>query len=131
MLIVHYSQQGGYRNIVWGALGMFATAALHGLMARTERQNRPNTTPAPFSFLLKVAVFESVVWIFSGILLLYNALDRLQAAGLAAIASPIMVASCLMGFLVYGAIALRERPNRYQTLGILCSLGGVVLLALP
>ena len=69
--------------------------------------------------------------IFSGILLLYNALDRLQAAGLAAIASPIMVASCLVGFVIYGAIALRERPNRYQTLGILCSLGGVVLLALP
>ena len=118
-------------RIVWGALGMFVTAALHGLVARTGRQDRPNTTPSPLSFLIKVAAFESVVWLFSGILLLYNALDRLQAAGLAAIASPIMVASCLMGFLVYGAIALRERPNRYQTLGILCSLGGVVLLALP
>ena len=36
---------------------------------------------------------------------------------------------CLAGFLVYGAIALRERPNRFQTLGIVCSLGGIALLA--
>ncbi|MBQ6248515.1 MAG: EamA/RhaT family transporter, partial [Kiritimatiellae bacterium] len=61
---------------------------------------------------------------------LYNALDRLQAAGLAAIASPIMVASCLVGFVIYGAIALRERPNRHQWLGLLCSLGGIALLAM-
>ena len=116
-------------RIVWGALGMFVTAALHGLVAQIGRQDRPNTTPSPLSFLIKVAVFESVVWIFSGILLLYNALDRLQAAGLAAIASPIMVASCLVGFVIYGAIALRERPNRHQWLGLLCSLGGIALLA--
>ena len=56
--------------------------------------------------------------------------DRLQAAHLAAIASPIMVASCLAGFLVYGAIALRERPNLFQGLGLVCSLGGIALLAL-
>ena len=42
-----------------------------------------------------------------------------------------MVASCLVGFLIYGAIALRELPNRHQLLGILCSLGGITLLALP
>lgn len=54
----------------------------------------------------------------------------LLAAGLAAIASPVMVASCLAGFLIYGAIALRERPNLYQSLGILCSLGGIALLAM-
>ena len=121
-------------RIVWGALGMLAAAMLHGL---TALPRRGATVPhseigvAPPSFLVKVAAAEAAVWLFSGLFLLYNALDRLQAAGLAAIASPIMVASCLAGFLIYGAIALRERPNRHQMLGILCSLGGIALLALP
>ena len=118
-------------RIVWGALGMLAAAALHGLAAVSVGRGRPGATHAPLSFLVKVAAAEAVVWLFAGLFLLYNALDRLQAAGLAAIASPIMVASCLAGFLVYGALALRERPNRHQTLGILCSLGGIALLAVP
>lgn len=123
-------------RIVWGALGMLAAAAIHGLGAIARgatpphSETRPLSRPAPLAFLVKVAAAEATVWLFAGLFLLYNALDRLQAAGLAAIASPIMVASCLAGFLVYGAIALRERPNLHQTLGILCSLGGITLLAI-
>jgi drug/metabolite transporter (DMT)-like permease len=123
-------------RIVWGALGMLAAAAIHGLMSMARGATPPHSgtralaRPAPLAFLVKVAAAEATVWLFAGLFLLYNALDRLQAAGLAAIASPIMVASCLAGFLVYGAIALRERPNLHQTLGILCSLGGITLLAI-
>lgn len=113
-------------RIAWGALGMFGAAMLHGLAAQTSR---PNAAPASRSFLIRIATAEALVWLVSGLLLLYNALDRLQVAGLAAIASPIMVASCLVGFVIYGAIALRERPNRHQWLGLLCSLGGIALLA--
>lgn len=117
-------------RIAWGALGMLVAAILHGLLScRSSRENGAKQSRAPLSFLVKVAGAEAVVWLFAGLFLLYNALDRLQAVGLAAIASPVMVASCLAGFLVYGAIALRERPNRYQTLGIICSLGGIALLA--
>lgn len=120
-------------RIAWGALGMLAAAVVHGLASRrpspAARSDGPR--PAPFRFLVKVAAVEAAVWLFAGLFLLYNALDRLQAAGLAAIASPVMVASCLAGFFVYGAVALRERPNLHQTLGILCSLGGIALLALP
>lgn len=119
-------------RIVWGALGMLAAAAIHGLGAMGGKHAEKGSpgAKAKLPFLLKVAAAEATVWLFAGLFLLYNALDRLQAARLAAIASPIMVASCLAGFLVYGAIALRERPNLHQTLGILCSLGGITLLAI-
>ena len=122
-------------RIAWGALGMLAAAVVHGLASRRpspaagSRGTRPPAAPLPF--LVKVAAAEAAVWLFAGLFLLYNALDRLQAAGLAAVASPVMVASCLAGFFVYGAVALRERPNLHQTLGILCSLGGIALLSLP
>lgn len=115
-------------RIVLGALGMLGAAALHGFAAWKAVGSGPRAE-APFRFLVKVAAAEATVWLFSGLFLLYNALDRLQAAGLAAIASPIMVASCLAGFLIYGAVAMRERPNRFQALGLLCSLGGIALLA--
>ena len=120
-------------RIACGALGMLAAAALHGAVVATRGTTAPRseTSPAPLSFLVKVAGAEAAAWLFSGLFLLFNSLDRLQAAGLAAVAMPIMVASCLAGFLVYGAIALRERPNRFQTLGIVCSLGGIALLAMP
>lgn len=125
-------------RISWGALGMLAAAIVHSALASrsslaTHHSSLRCVAPprrAPLSFLVKVAAAEAAVWLFAGLFLLYNALDRLQAAGLAAIASPIMVASCLAGFLIYGAIALRERPNLYQSLGILCSLGGIALLAM-
>lgn len=135
-------------RVAWGALGMLAVAALHGLLVLAQRvacgakaetlasagrraaKVEGEARRAPLSFLVKIAAAESIVVLLSGLFLLYNALDILQSAGRAAIASPIMVASCLVGFLVYGAIALRERPNRFQTMGILCSLGGITLLAL-
>lgn len=120
-------------RIIWGALGMLAAAALHGLAVfEMGAKSTPRKDgAAPLSFLFKVAAAEAAVWLFAGLFLLYNALDRLQSAGLAAIASPIMVASCLAGFLCYGAIALRERPNRHQMFGILCSIGGISFLAVP
>lgn len=120
-------------RIVWGALGMLFAAIIHGVSAKAWGTTvpRPETGPAPLSFLIKVAAAEATVWLFAGLFLLYNALDLLQAANLAAIASPVMVASCIVGFLVYGAVALRERPNRHQTLGIVCSLVGIALLAIP
>lgn len=119
-------------RIVWGALGMLGAALIHGLVGwgMPARDAGAAEKAAPLSFLVKVAAAEATVWLFSGLFLLYNALDLLQAAHLAAIASPIMVASCLAGFLVYGAIALRERPNLFQGLGLVCSLGGIALLAL-
>ncbi|MBQ7721750.1 MAG: hypothetical protein IJT64_02450 [Kiritimatiellae bacterium] len=120
-------------RIVWGALGMLSAAVLHGIVAaaRGATTPRPESGTAPLSFLIKVAAVEAAVWLFAGLFLLYNALDLLQAANLAAIASPIMVASCIVGFLIYGAIALRERTNRHQTMGIVCSLVGIALLAMP
>ena len=127
----HDARPAQPERIAWGALGMLAAAMVHGIVHHMHfhHADKPAPLPAPLSFLVKVGGIESAVWLFAGLFLLYNALDRLQAAGLAAIASPIMVASCLAGFLVYGAIALHERPGRYQALGIVCSLGGIALLA--
>jgi drug/metabolite transporter (DMT)-like permease len=60
---------------------------------------------------------------------LYNALDRLEEAGRIAVANPTMLAACLVGFTLYGAMFLHERPSRAQLLGTAFALAGIVLVA--
>ena len=42
----------------------------------------------------------------------------------------IVLASCLVGFGVYGALALHERQTRAGLLGIVFALAGIVLIAI-
>ena len=60
----------------------------------------------------------------------FNALDRLEAAGAIAIASPMEVNACLIGFFLYGRLALRERTTALQNAAFAMGLLGVALLAL-
>lgn len=56
--------------------------------------------------------------------LLYPGMNRLARAGAGAIAYPLMVASCIVGFEIYSLLALRERRNGLQWAGLgLCLLG--------
>ena len=40
-----------------------------------------------------------------------------------------MLSSCLVGFTIYGAVFLRERPSRPQLLGTAFALAGIALVA--
>ncbi len=64
----------------------------------------------------------------SSYLLLYPGMDLLADAGAGAIAYPLMVGSCLIGFEVYSVAVLRETRSFLQWLMLLLCLSGVVLL---
>lgn len=56
--------------------------------------------------------------------LLYPGMDRLAQIGAGAIAYPLMVASCIVGFEFYSLLILREKRNLLQLVGLgLCLLG--------
>jgi len=126
-------------RMIWGASGTVLAFAVHSLFrllqARRNTTQKAGPSPcgevAPISFVVKVAAAESAVWLISSCFLIYNAYDRLSEAGMASIVTPIMVASCIVGFAVYGMIVLREKPNLFQILGIACNLAGIACMALP
>ena len=59
--------------------------------------------------------------------LLYPGLDRLQSLGAGAMAYPVMVASCIIGFFPYGMLVLRERFNPIQLFGAVVGVAGIIL----
>ena len=84
---------------------------------------------AKYLYLLKICGIGSAIVFLSRFLFLYNALDRLEAAGRIAVANPVMLSACLVGFTLYGALALRERPSLPQLLGTAFALAGIALIA--
>ncbi len=61
--------------------------------------------------------------------LLYKGMDSLAAAGAGAIAYPLMVGACLIGFEGYSILILREKRSALQLLMLVLCLLGVVALA--
>ena len=84
---------------------------------------------AKYLYLLKICGIGSAIVFLSRFLFLYNALDRLEAAGRIAVANPVMLSACLVGFTLYGTFALHERPSRPQLLGTAFALAGIALIA--
>lgn len=120
-------------RILCGVTGAFAALLPHRLWL-WRRQRREGTPPDPdlgakYRYLLKICVVSSAIFFLSSFCFLYNALDRLEEAGRIAVANPTMLAACLVGFTIYGAIFLRERPSRAQLLGTAFALAGIVLVA--
>lgn len=58
-------------------------------------------------------------------LILYNCMDSLGKANMAAVAYPIMVASCIVTFNIYTSTVLHERLNLPQILAIIFCLLGI------
>ena len=120
-------------RILCGVAGMFAAIAPHQLWLWRER--RRNGTPrdpdlgAKYRYLFKICGAGSAIFFLSSFCFLYNALDRLEEVGRIAIATPLMLSACLVGFAAYGAAFLRERPSRPQLLGTAFALAGIVLVA--
>ena len=131
----HETRPSALLRILFELTGAFCAIIPHRLWL--WRRNRAIAAPvdpdlgAKYRFLLKICSIHAVIFFTAGFWWLYNALDRLEAAGLIAVANPLMLASCLVGFTIYGAVALRERPSRAQLLGTLFALAGIALIAAP
>lgn len=131
----HETRPSALLRILFELTGAFCAIIPHRLWL--WRRNRAVAAPvdpdlgAKYRFLLKICSIHAVIFFTAGFWWLYNALDRLEAAGLIAVANPLMLASCLVGFTIYGAVALRERPSRAQLLGTLFALAGIALIAAP
>lgn len=131
----HETRPSALLRILFELTGAFCAIIPHRLWL--WRNNRAIAAPADpdlgakYRFLLKICSIHAAIFFAAGFWWLYNALDRLEAAGLIAVANPLMLASCLVGFTIYGAVALRERPSRAQLLGTLFALAGIALIAAP
>ena len=66
--------------------------------------------------------------ILSSIFLLYPGMNLLANAGVGAIAFPLMVASCIIGFEFYAVVILKERRNLPQILALIMMLLGIIAL---
>ena len=99
---------------------LLASSVLAAAAAAAEPQEVK--TPEP-----ELAPLTNLVWRLPA---KYATLDRLEAAGAIAIASPMEVNACLIGFFLYGRLALRERTTALQNAAFAMGLLGVVLIAL-
>ncbi len=84
---------------------------------------------AKYRYLLRICAVSPAIFFLSSFCFLYNALDRLEAVGRIAVANQTMLAACLVGFTICGAVFLRERPSRAQLLGTAFALAGIGLVA--
>ena len=77
-----------------------------------------------YSFVLQTFTMAS------GLLLSFNAMDRMAKLGMGAISYPIMVISCILGFTLYSLIWLRERLTWEAIAGICLCVTGIVFLCI-
>ncbi len=119
-------------RMFWGAVGTLAGWASFTVWRRLREGPAPRDPDlrAKYVFLLKVCGAALIPGFVASCWFHFNALDRLQAAGAIAIASPMEVNACLLGFFVYGRLALRERTTALQNAAFALGLLGVVLIML-
>lgn len=119
-------------RVLCGAAGVLAAVAVHRAVSRARAGGGASLAapgPRPRGYLVKICAVNAVVFFLTGFCFHYNALDRLEAAGRISVANPVMLAACLAGFLLYGLVALRERPSGAQLAGTACAIAGAALVA--
>lgn len=110
-------------------LGILATALAH-LAVRAVRGE--HGAPPSFRELRTLAGYAAVVGSVSFMTsryLRFPGLDALEKHGAGSLGYPIMVAACIVGFIIYGVTVLRERPTRLQLLGTAFALAGIALIS--
>ena len=117
-------------RVLCGALGVLAAVAAHRIFCNPARGLRQDgAAPLRYGFLLKICAVNAVFFFLASFCFHYNALDRLEAAGRISVANPVMLAACLAGFAIYGAFALREKPQPLQLAGTAATILGAALIA--
>ena len=61
--------------------------------------------------------------------LFFVTLDRLGLCGMASLAYPITVGTCIVGFSLYSLLAIREKPHLYHWAGLVATLAGIFALS--
>ena len=119
-------------RMFWGAVGTLAAWAVFSAGKRLLEGPAPRDSDlrGKYVFLLKVCGAALIPGFVASCWFHFNALDRLQEAGAIAIASPMEVNACLLGFFLYGRLALGERTTALQNVAFALGLLGVVLIAL-
>ena len=119
-------------RMFWGGIGTLAAWALHqaGRRALAGPAPRDPDLRAKYLYLLKICGLALIPGFLSSFYFHFNALDLLEAAGAIAVASPMEVNACLLGFFVYGWFCLRERPSAPQCAAFAAGLAGIALIAL-
>lgn len=122
----------------WSVFGNLATWCVHSgvraLMAarKKEKEGFPQTVGArpgrSVGFLLFVAACVTLTCVASAAVLQFRGLDLLAAANAGAVGYPLMVATSLIGFFLYSALVLRERPTPLQSAGLVSCVAGAALL---
>ena len=119
-------------RMLWGGVGTLAAWAVFTAGKRLLEGPAPRDPDlrGKYLFLLRVCGLAIIPGFVASCWFHFNALDRLEAAGAIAIASPMEVNACLIGFFLYGRLALRERTTALQNAAFAMGLLGVVLIAL-
>ena len=113
-----------------GALGVLVAAAAHRAFVKgSAAGNDRHPAPQSYGFLIKICAINAVFFFLAGFCFHYNALDRLEAAGRISVANPVMLAACLVGFAIYGTVALHEKPPLLQLVGTAATILGAALIA--
>ena len=126
------SRPENLERMLWGSLGTLSAWALF-MAGRRLLEGPPPRDPdlrGKYLYLLKICGIALVPGFLASFWFHFNALDGLAAAGAIAIASPMEVNACLLGFFLYGRLVLRERTSALQNAAFALGLLGVLLIAL-
>ena len=119
-------------RVICGAAGVLVSVAVHRAavgLCRSVHEEEHAVPQGKFGFLLTICAVNAVFFFLAGFCFHYNALDRLEAAGRISAANPIMLASCLVGFVIYGTVALKERLTLTQLAGTALAVAGAAFIA--
>lgn len=117
-------------RFLWLYVGMFSGWLLYAVFKRL-RDGAPARDPdirAKYVFLLKLCSVNSLVSFIATVFFSYPAQDILADHDAGAIAFPVMVVSCFLGFAVYSRLALRERLTTMQKIAFATGIAGIVIL---
>ncbi len=109
------------------SVGGLAGCALKLAMDGARHRLPPRPGLREIAWLLLFALALNVISYPVTAFLLYPGLDRLQSLGAGAMAYPVMVASCIIGFFPYGMLVLRERFKPIQLFGAVVGVAGIIL----
>ena len=106
------------------------TAWLAGNLSSGGPSLLPRLRAQPRGKLLACVTGLLAASILSGCFFLYPGLDRVARAGLGAIGYPVAVCTCVIGFLLYSVIGLREKFETLQKIGLVAGLAGIALISM-
>jgi drug/metabolite transporter (DMT)-like permease len=78
----------------------------------------------------KYIILSEGIGLFVSYFLYYNGMDALGRAGLGNVANPLMVVSCIVGFVIYSVLFLRERLRPLQCIAIAACVAGAVAICI-